>query len=146
MTTVSVVIATYGDDQWRTLASERALPSALAEGPDEVMIHHEPDGTRASSLNNGAAQVHTEWIIFLDGDDELAPGYVGAMRQAAERHPDGGVLLTPAVQQIRKGRPNHPFFFPESDLTRTNWLVIGTMIHREFFITIGGFRDHPHGL
>ena len=79
---------------------------------DELCVLHQPDGTRASSLNQGARQAHGDWLIFLDADDELAPGYVGAMRRALEQHPDGDLMLfTPAVQHIRKGRPGTPFFF-----------------------------------
>ena len=153
MTTVSVIVATYGEDEWETLARERALPSVMNGNLFEadaricdVLVHHVPDGTRASSLNVGAHYANGDWLIFLDADDELAPGYVGAMRRALEQNPDGKVLFTPAVQQVRKGNPSAPFFFPECDLTTGNWLVIGTMINRDFFLSLGGFREHPHGL
>ena len=147
MTTITVVIATYGDHEWNKLACERALPSTDEHEPAVVIYQRE--GTRASSLNEGAAQATGEWLIFLDADDEFAPGYMGAMRRALEQHGTDGnheVLLTPAVQQIRKGRPRPPFFFPECSLETGNWLVIGTMIRREFFLDIGGFHEHPHGL
>lgn len=144
-----MIIATYGSDDWWDLANGRADASVPypQEGLDRVLKYHQPFGTRASSLNQGAAQVEGDWLIFLDADDELAPGYIGAMRRALEQHPDGDqTLFTPAVQQIRKGRPGAPFFFAESDLTETNWLVIGTMISKRLFNEIGGFHEHPHGL
>ena len=144
--TISVIVATYGGPEWRTIAEERAFPSTVGQGAHEVVAAHQPDGTIATCRNHGAASATGEWLCFLDADDELAPGYVGAMRRAAERHSTPEALLTPAVQQIRKGRPGKPFFFPECSLTTGNWLIIGTLIRREFFHTIGGFRDHPHGL
>jgi glycosyltransferase involved in cell wall biosynthesis len=147
VSTVSVIIATYGEDEWEKLALERAEPSVGENhGPGEVVTWHESDGTRASSLNRGAKVAEGDWLIFLDADDELAPGYVGAMRRALEQTGDGPVLFTPAVQQIRKGRPGQPFFFPECDFRTGNWLVIGTMISKALFMEIGGFHDHPHGL
>lgn len=147
MTTISVIVATYGEQHWEQLARDRALPSVGDTRIfKNIICWHEPDGTRATSLNNGAKYSTGDWLIFLDADDELAPGYVGAMRRALEQNPDGRVLFTPAVQQVRKGNPSAPFFFPECDLTTGNWLVIGTMINREFFLSLGGFRDHPHGL
>ena len=150
MSTISVVIATYGDDAWRTMALTRAYPSVQQQGSDhQVILHHDPFGTRAASLNGGVARTTGNWILLLDADDELAPGYVGAMRRALEQHRDDGtreVLFTPAVQQIRRGRPGRPFFFPEVDLAGGNWLVIGTMINKGLFTEIGGFREHPHGL
>jgi len=144
-----VIIATYGEEHWRTLAYQRAVNSIITDGSiDEVIPLHEEHGTRATSLNEGARQATCDWLIFLDADDELAPGYVGAMRRALEQHTSDGtrVLFTPAVQQIRKGRPGPPFFYKEVDLTLGNWLVIGTMISRALFDEIGGFREHPHGL
>lgn len=146
MASISVVIATYGGQEWFDLANSRALPSAQSECPDEIGAHHEPRGNRASSLNHGALLAHSDWLIFLDADDELAPGYLGSMRRALEQHPDGKVLFTPAVQQIRKGRPGNPFFFPECSLETGNWLVIGTMVSRALFNEVGGFHEHPHGL
>ena len=147
MTTISVVIATYGNYDWALMASSRAMPSVGDQEKDQTVVVYEREGTRATSLNEGASQATSEWLIFLDADDELAPGYVGAMRRALERSTDGNQsLFTPAVQQIRKGRPGPPFFFPEVDLAGGNWLVIGTMISKALFDEIGGFREHPHGL
>ena len=149
MSSVSVVIATYGTWEWKTMANERAYQSILQQGADhQCILHHEFDGTRATSLNNGVARSTGNWLLLLDADDEFAPGYVGAMRRALERHNSDGtrVLFTPAVQTIRKGRPSPPTFYKEVDLSGGNWLVIGTMISRDLFNEIGGFREHPHGL
>jgi glycosyltransferase involved in cell wall biosynthesis len=145
---ISVIVATYGDESWSKLADERALPSAEAQDADAVIFLHEEEGTRASSLNQGARGFPPcDWLIFLDADDELAPGYVGAMRRAAEQHDAGDmVLFTPAVQHIRKGRPSTPAFMDRGiSLRDDNWMVIGTMIHRDLFNQVGGFDDHPHG-
>jgi glycosyltransferase involved in cell wall biosynthesis len=146
VTTITVVIATYGDSAWMDMAYERARLSADPQGAQEIILMHDPVGTRASSLNHAAAKAQDGWLVFLDADDELAPGYVGAMRRALEQHPDGRVLFTPAVQQIRKGRPGDPIFFDRGiSLRDDNWLVIGTMIHRDLFWSVGGFDDYPHG-
>ena len=147
MSTISVIIATYGAAHWSHLASDKAFESMEGQDVDMIVCDHEPDGTRATSLNNTAAKAPDGWLIFLDADDELAPGYVGAMRRALEQSTDGNQsLFTPAVQWIRKGRPAPPAFQPEVSLETGNWLVIGTMISKHLFDQIGGFREHPHGL
>lgn len=147
--TISILIATYGDDLWRTMALERAYPSVREQGADhQVILHHDPWGTRATSLNNGVARTTGSWIVVLDADDELAPGYVGAMRRALEQHTPllKEVLFTPAVQHVRKGRPGAPEFMDRGiSLRDDNWMVIGTMIHKDLFWKVGGFDDYPHG-
>ena len=149
--TVSVVIATYGDIEWLHLARDRAHPSVLVQDECEVVMHHEPGGTRATSLNNGADRTTGEYILFCDADDEFAPSYVGAMRRALEQTRDDGtrrVLFTPAVQKIHKGKPGAPTFFQLGKghtLRQDNWMVIGTMIHRDLFREVGGFPEYPHG-
>ncbi len=144
-----MIIATYGETEWLHLARDRAYPSVLRQDGDcEVVLHHSHDGTRSTSLNTGAERTFGDWLLFLDADDELAPGYLGAMRRALEQNTSDGtrVLLTPATQWIRKGRPAPAGFQKEIPLERGNWLVIGTLISRELFTEIGGFHEHPHGL
>ena len=145
--TISVIIATYGGEEWKTLAATRAVPSLKDQHPSMTIVLHDTHGTRASSLNDGARESLSEWLVFLDADDELSPGYIQAMREAAEGDHEGDVLFTPAVVSIRKGKPGAPFFFERPNLTlrEDNWLVIGTMIHKDLFWKVGGFPDYPHG-
>ena len=147
---ISVHVATYGDDEWKAMAEQRAVPSAVAAEPFEVVAEHQPDGNVASSRNAAAAHASGEWLCFLDGDDQLEPGFIPAMKAAHERTDvimeTHDVLFTPAVQQLRKGRPRPPFFFPECSLTTGNWLIIGTLVSKSLFDEVGGFDDHPHGL
>lgn len=144
--TVSVIVATYGEDEWKVMASERAEPSVWREQPDEVVMFH--GGTTIAESRNEAATLATSThLVFLDADDQFAPGYLGAMRRALEQVSDGDVLLTPAAQVIRKGRPGPPAFFERRGITlrEDNWLVVGTLISRDLFNRVGGFCDYPHG-
>lgn len=147
---ISILIATYGEDSWRELALARALPSVHSE-PVEILVGHDPEGTIASCRNGLAEKATGDWLCFLDADDELAPGYLDAMRRAYERErgTDGvPLLLTPAVSYIHKGRARPPRFWPGTEETfkTGNWLVIGTLVPRDLFLRVGGFEDFPHGL
>jgi len=143
---VSICIATYGSSEWEELAWSRAYPSCKSQNPHEVLVFHDPDGSIASVRNEVGNTARGDWLLYCDADDELAPGYLGAMERAAERAGDGPVLLTPAVQLIRKGRPGEPFFFDRGiSLRDDNWLVVGTLLRRELFLEVGGFEDYAHG-
>ena len=143
--TFSIVIASHGHERWKNLARRRAWPSAENQGA-EVLVEHDPDGTRAEVRNRLTEQAKGDWIITLDADDELDPGYVTAMEDAF-RHAVPPVenwgrqlLLTPAISFVRNGRRERPKFMPEVDLTEANWMVVGTAVPRSLLLEVGGWR------
>jgi len=141
---VTIVIPTFGDEEWAALALERALPSAETQGC-EVVIGHDPGGTASSTRNDLALRAHGDYVCFLDADDELGPGYIEAMRRAyeRERRDDGTpLLLTPAIKRVgRRHTPAH--LIPECSLINANWLVISTLVPRDLFLQVGGFPEYP---
>lgn len=144
---VTICIATYGGDEWRDLAWSRAYPSVASEQA-EILLGHEPDGTIASARNGLADRATSDWLCFLDADDELAPGFLDAMKRAYEQESGSGtkLLLTPAVSYVRKGKPSPPQFLDRGiSLADDNWLVVGTLIQRDLFFEVGGFEDYDHG-
>ena len=138
---VSVLIACYGDEKWHRLALRRAFPSTEQQGAHEVIVEYEPDGTIASCRNQAVHQASGDLLVFLDADDELAPGYVSAI-SAAARH---NHLLTPMVSYVHGRKPQLPKFWPEIPLDQGNWLVIGTAVPRDLFLEVGGFEENIHG-
>lgn len=142
---ISVLIATFGDPAWLE-TRKRAIRSVERQGFHQWVISH--DGSNVSEARNLAAEdASGDWMCFLDADDELVPGFVGAMERALERQePDGNhdLLLTPA---IRTSPVRKPFFYPERDLSEANWLVIGTLVSRDLFWRVGGFNEEtPQGM
>ena len=126
---VTVCIATFGDPAWSDRAIATALPSALwqEQDPPVVMVHGE---TLAAARNAAAAQADTEWLIFLDADDQLAPGYITAMAAA-----DGDLrvprLLLGDAEVDLTGR----------DIEQTNPCPVGTAIRKEMLLDCGGWPD-----
>lgn len=142
---VSIVIASYGDDRWAQLGDERAYSSAADQEAWQIVRVHQPDGNVATARNAGALDATGDWLIFLDADDELASGYVGAMQRALEQEGGDGLtlLLTPAVSYRRGRRAEPPKFWPVCDLVHGNWMVIGTCVPRALWEQVGGFDDRP---
>lgn len=133
---VTVVIATYGDQRWKELAWSRAYPSVT--DADEVLVDHYADLNRAEARNALTAYASSDWIITLDADDELSPGYCDALRECQV---DGELkLLTPRVSYVRGGKAQPPMFWPECDLSDHNWMVCGTAFPKTLFDQVGGWK------
>lgn len=140
---VTVAIATFGDDSWIDLALSRARPSV--EDVPVVMTH---GASLHEARNEALALVESEWVVFLDADDEIEPGYFRAMETGTAD------LRAPAVRYVRPGRefapqvPRVAGHRHECDAQCVasgagNWLVIGTAARTEQVLAAGGFRDWP---
>jgi glycosyltransferase involved in cell wall biosynthesis len=132
--TASIIIGTFGDVWWSDLANERALPSALAQ---DVEVVHSHGDTLAQARNDAAETTTGDYLIPLDADDELAPGYVEAILSGSAD------LRSPAIQYVYLDHEEPPKLLKPKNLRRGNYLPIGTAIRRDLFMEVGGFRDLP---
>jgi glycosyltransferase involved in cell wall biosynthesis len=142
--TASIVIATFGSDHYRELARTRAYPSAIGQGALEVILHHDEGGKIHQARNNAAAKAKGEFLVFLDADDELEAGYIAAMLSAPGPFREAD-LRYPRVRYVPEGfaGPDLPEakILEKKHLFRGNYMVIGTMVKRDFFNWIGGFDE-----
>ncbi len=139
---VTVCIATYGDTSWVNLAHERAIPSAQAAGATVV---HRHATTLAAARNEALALADTEWVIHLDADDELEPGYVEAMSRGSA---DVRGPIARYVRGLRKHlwQPRvagHTHECTAECLVDGNWLLVGAAIRTELVHRAGGWREWP---
>lgn len=142
----TICIGTYGGNEWVQLAHERAIPSAEAQG---VPVIHRHGATLARARNEALALVGgTEWVVFLDADDELTPGYINALAGGAAD------LRAPAVSYVKHGRPRAPYVPKVAghshDCTagcvasgEGNWLVVGAAARAQLLREIGGWAEWP---
>jgi glycosyltransferase involved in cell wall biosynthesis len=140
---VTVIVATYGEQRWQDLAHEHAGPSARAVCD---RIHYEHGDTLHAARNAGLAAVESEYVCWLDADDELEAGYFDQMARA-----DADIRV-PAVRYIRNTRAEHPRIpnvaghrhdCQAACLDYGNWIVIGAPVRTDLARGVGGFHDHP---
>lgn len=141
---VSVVVGTFGDEAWSVLACERAIPSAEAEGVPVIHIHHD---TLHQARNDGLALVNTEFVVHLDADDSLEPGYVAALSAGTAD------VRAPRVRYVRNERyadriapimpkvAGHHHACDAQCLGFGNWLVVGALMRTEQVLAVGGWRS-----
>lgn len=134
---VTIVIATYGHQSWIERARTVAMPSTIGQGAKAVIQWH---GSGLAQARNAAAELaDSEWLCFLDADDELEPGYLDALMAA------DGDLRAPAARFVvfdpvdRQPFSNPAVTFEQRDMNRINPCVIGTLIRRDMFVDVGGF-------
>ena len=69
---ITVCVGTFGNEQiWSALAHDRAMASVDRQTlpPEHVRWCHGPD--LHTARNMAASQSDSEWLCFLDADDEL---------------------------------------------------------------------------
>lgn len=145
---VTIAVATFGDHWWMHLARTRAIPSANALG---VPVVHAHAHTLHDARNQTLDLIKTEWVIHLDADDELEPGYIDRMargqadvRAPAVRYvqdrPDA--RTTPSLPRVPRVA-GHRHRCDANCLPQGNWLVIGSLVRAQLVRDVGGWRDFP---
>ncbi len=138
----SIVISTFGDSHWQTLAKERAIPNAEAFGVPVIYNHGEQIH---QTRNLGLSQVETEFVCFLDADDELAPGYFeemalvnGDLRPPSVNHVYENVTFMPQVVGLSGV---HTHVCNGECLSDGNWMVVGTVANTQLLKAVGGWKE-----
>lgn len=136
---ITVVVPTFGDDPiWREYA-ERAVASARTQAPT---IHVHGDNL-ADARNKALCMVETQYVIHLDADDTLSPGYVNAMLQGSAdvRVPRVRNMRTPhRVPYSPNVYAHHHLCQPEC-LLQGNYIVVGAAVRTELAKQVGGWWD-----
>lgn len=137
---VTIVIATYGDRKWIEIAEVHAMSSISNLQMHTIPLVRLHGGhSIAESRNTAASLVDTEWICFLDADDQLTENYFKEMEVAT------GDLRAPRLFfPDQMGLMWHePFDLTKRNMDTSNPCPIGTLIRKEMFDRVGGFWDEP---
>ena len=140
METVDVIIASYGDTSVWAPLSQRAAQSVFAQSTKAKRVLTVHDESLFIARNSAAKVSTADWLIFLDADDELDPYYIEAMLCGY------GDIRQPSTLGVHEDghEDEYPVLIPPKEsFIIGNHLVIGSMMRREMFLEVGGFRDLP---
>jgi glycosyltransferase involved in cell wall biosynthesis len=164
---ISVVLVTYR----RPEACERALQSVLAQTvqPSEILVCDDcsrdrteeivrgweakdprirylctsvNSGAPAATRNLGVSNAHSDWIAFLDDDDEWLPRKLERQSATLSAEPVDVVSSNALRRDGTRYFPDAPEIFRPgwADLTRANpVLVCSALVRRASLVDVGGF-------
>jgi glycosyltransferase involved in cell wall biosynthesis len=142
---VTVLVATYGADEWADMAAT-AIGSVARQDHLVVGAHwssekaSNPGEARNLTVDYADSLGHARaWLCFLDADDELESGFLASMATAIGPGSNTLDLWAPAV----RFNDDPPVVLDDRDIDSINPCVIGTLIHRDMFERSGRFWSEP---
>lgn len=127
---LSVIVATFGSNEWRNAGEEAA--ATIPSGATPIVVHL-PYGNLALARNTGLSKVTTPYVTWLDADDALTPDYVDAMATGTAdlRQPAVDGWTGSVVQAPRCGM-HGPQHIPEREcLAYGNPFSMGAVVRTE---------------
>lgn len=128
----------------------RAVLSVTAQTlpADQISISIDNERIGSSRNRNRAAfAADTDWVAFLDDDDEMDPNHLEVCMAHAER--TGADLVFPWHRILRYGQPLPDLFtqrgIADADivekLDKGNFIPITVLVRTELLKSVGGFPD-----
>lgn len=109
---------------------------------DRVILHGEQRGA-AAAYQTALDRCKTDYIIFLDADDELAPDYVEKMLQTADaRRVDWVYSDMEMIDErgVRIRMAEFPDKFSRAGIQKSNFIHASALIRADLARAAGGFR------
>lgn len=109
---------------------------------DDHLVQVDHNGLGAATVRNAlAANVKSEWILFLDDDDTLSPNYGRTMLPTVKWAPDEVAVVYSAWEVVGDVIPA-PWlkFEPEAILAGHNHVPVTACVRTAVFREMGGFR------
>lgn len=98
---VNSVLAQLGDAQAELLVIDDGSTDATPQVLEQLLTEHagsfralrKPNGGLSSVRNRGIEEARGQYLIFLDADDEMAPGALAALTRHISSHPDSRLII-----------------------------------------------------
>ena len=91
----------------------------------KVTVLQETRRGAAAARNCGMQEATTEWVMFFDSDDIMAPDLLESYARAVEKHADAEIILTRATLKQVDGKMRQlPYFLPCHVFRMANSFII----------------------
>lgn len=142
---ITVVIATIPP---RAKLLRRAVWSVLEQTlrPDAIVIESDPDHTGAAATKNrGLAKVATEWVAFLDDDDQFLPHHLAALSSAVAAADADVAYSIPEVpgSAFVSSEPQYGRPFDADVLRQRSYIQTTSLVRTKLMLAAGGFQCPP---
>ena len=129
-------------------STDRTAEIVRSFGP-AVRLVSKPNGGEASARNAGLREATTEWVAFMDADDQFLPGRLAAVAARLRSGPDVDLLTSNAHFLFPYGIDGQCYrddwTFARSDQRREilerNFVFSHTVVRRERLLELGGFDE-----
>lgn len=107
-------------DDGSTDATPEVLSALGHQYPGAFRVVRKNNGGLASVRNRGIVEATTPWLIFLDADDELAPGALVAIDSHIGTHPKTEMIIGAhvSIEPDGRRREHKPGVLPEDPVER----------------------------
>lgn len=121
-------------------SSDVELTAKIVEKYERLvrLIRQENAGP-AAARNHGARYTNSTWLAFLDADDSWVEAKMQQQLDLIDVH--GAGVIFERDEADGSGFIGEPSF---DDLWQRNWIrTSGAVVHREAFLSVGGFDEDP---
>ena len=119
----------------------QCIAEDYAQGDSRIIVINQPNGGVCRARNNGIAQAHGEFILPVDADDLLLPGFLDWAVDAMEKHPDVKVAVPKAEFFGEKTGEWHLPNFSLRLLARKNMIPATALYRRSDWERVGGYNE-----
>lgn len=134
----TVIVVDDGSDDGTSAGACDALAG------ERVIVFHQPNSGLPAARNHGARQARTEYLVFLDADDYVRPGFVSALHAAIGTDTDPARVSHAYCQEELIELGTGIWKVPEWDpllLMITNLHPVTALLKRSCFEEVGGFDE-----
>ena len=96
-----------------------ALAESFAMEDSRITVLHKANGGLSSARNYALDRCRGDYVTFVDGDDEIAPGTLEAVMDEAAGHADCDIIEYPVTERV--GGPTSTCSTPARTSMPTAW-------------------------